>query len=476
MNTTAKAVWEACLRLIRDNVEEHVYSTWFEPIVPIKLDDKVLTIQVKSHFVYEHLEDNYIDILSKAIRRELGSAAKLEYSVVMQRGDNADPLTVNYPATNESVAPNRPVPISGEHVHRGSIPAGPYIMPGISPGNINSNLNSRCNFANFIEGECNRLARAAGQRIAENPAEVFNPMFIFGDSGLGKTHLSQAIGVEIKARHPRKVVLYTTANVFRNEYTEAARKGTLATFLHTYQAVDVFILDDVQEFAAKEKTQDAFYHLFNHLHQNRKQIILTSDKAPVELKGLNERLVSRFRWGLIAELRFPDTATRKAILHHKIAKDGLSVPEEVIDFLAQNVTSSIRELEGALMSLLAHASLDHRDVNIDLARYVVEMLVRKAEKEVSIDNIQRAVCDYFDIDEMTLKSKTRKREIVQARQIAMYFSKQLTKSSLATIGSYIGGRDHATVLHACTTVRNLIDTDKTFKTYVEEIEKKIKFS
>jgi chromosomal replication initiator protein len=336
-------------------------------------------------------------------------------------------------------------------------------------------LNPDNNFNNFVEGECNRLARSAGNAVAENPGgTAFNPLFLYGDSGLGKTHLSQAIGIKVKEKFPEKTVLYVNANKFQTQFVESVRNNNKNDFLHFYQMIDLLIIDDVHEFAGKEKTQDIFFHIFNHLHQSGKQLILTSDKAPVEMQGMEQRLLSRFKWGLSADLQSPDYETRIAILKQKIYNDGIEISEEVIDYIASHITSNIRELEGALISLLAQSTLNRKEITLELAKMMIDRLVKNSKKEISVDYIQKVVCDYFNLSPDLLQSKTRKREIVQARQIAMYFSKSLTKSSLASIGALIGGKDHATVLHACKTVNNLMDTDKRFKNQIETIEKKLK--
>lgn len=471
-----KEVWNNCLKIIKDNVPSISFRTWFEPIVPLRLEKNVLTIQVPSPFFYEYLEEKYIEIISKTLRKELGYDAKLEYSVVMENNgfNNPSPYTVKLPAKNQTEIKNRPVsfPLDTEE---NSI-KNPFIIPGIKKLNIDPRLNPENSFDNFVEGECNRLARSAGYAVANNPGgTAFNPLLIYGDSGLGKTHLAQAVGIEVKEKFPEKTVLYVNANKFQTQFVESIRNNTKNDFLHFYQMIDVLIIDDVHEFAGKEKTQDTFFHIFNHLHQSGKQLILTSDKPPVELQGLEQRLLSRFKWGLSADLQVPDYETRIAILRQKIYKDGIDIPDEVIEYIATHITDNIRELEGALISLLAQSTLNKREITLDLAKEMIDKLIKNTKREVSIDYIQKVVCNYFDIGVEMIQSKTRKREIVQARQVAMYFSKNLTKSSLATIGSQIGGKDHATVLHACKTVNNLMDTDRQFRNQIEDIEKKLKF-
>jgi len=474
-NKKHQQIWDNCLKVIKDNVPSISYRTWFEPIVPVKLSENILTIQVPSPFFYEYLEEQYIDILRKTLRLELGNNAKLEYSVVMENSvySNTKPYTVKLPTNNKINLKNRPVsmPINSEE----NTIKNPFIIPGIKKLHIDPRLNPDNSFNNFVEGECNRLARSAGQAVSDNPGgTAFNPLFLYGDSGLGKTHLAQAIGIRVKEKFPEKTVLYVNANKFQTQFVESVRNNNKNDFLHFYQMIDLLIIDDVHEFAGKVKTQDVFFHIFNHLHQSGKQLILTSDKAPVELQGLEQRLLSRFKWGLSADLQTPDFETRMAILKQKIYNDGIEIPNNVIEYIASNITTNIRELEGALISLLAQATLNKKEITLDLVKNMVDRLVKHTKKEISINYIQKVVSGYFNMSSDMLQSKTRKREIVQARQIAMYFSKTLTKSSLASIGAQIGGKDHATVLHACKTINNLMDTDKRFKNQISDIEKKLK--
>jgi chromosomal replication initiator protein len=468
--------WGNCLKIIKDNVPPVSFKTWFEPIVPLKLEDNILTIQVPSPFFYEYLEEQFIDILRKTLRKELGQGAKLEYNVVMENHSalSSKPVTVVFPTQNKTELRNKPV--SMQHSTNGDYKIkNPFVIPGIKKLHIDPQLNPDNTFVNYVEGECNRLARSAGMAVANAPGKTaFNPLLIYGNSGLGKTHLAQAIGIRVKEKSPEKVVLYVNAVKFQTQYVEAVRNNNTNDFVHFYQMIDVLIIDDVHEFAGKEKTQDTFFHIFNHLHQAGKQIILTSDKPPVELQGLEQRLLSRFKWGLSADLQSPDFETRVAILRQKIYKDGIELSDEVVEYIATNITNNIRELEGALISLLAQSTLNRKEITIELASEMIDKLVKNTKREISIDYIQKIVSEYFGLPSDVLHTKTRKREIVQARQIAMYFSKSLTKSSLSTIGSLIGGKDHATVLHACKTVNNLIDTDKRFKNQIEDIERKLK--
>ena len=350
----------------------------------------------------------------------------------------------------------------------------PFVIPGLKKITVNSNLIDSKSFDTFIEGDCNRLARSAGFAVAKDPGKTsFNPLFVYGNVGLGKTHLIQAIGIQAKNNFPDKTILYVSAEQFTNQYIDAVKNQNYNDFIHFYQMIDMLLIDDIQFLAGKEKTQMIFFHIFNHLHQNGKQIVLSSDKAPIELQGMEDRMLSRFKWGLAADLQVPDLETRIAILEKKLYSDGVEMPREVIEYLAYSITTNIRELEGALISILAQSSLNKKAITLDLAKKMIDKFVKNTKREISIDYIQKIVCDYFNIGMDMINSKTRKREIVQARQLSMYFSKKLTKSSLATIGLHCGNKDHATVLHACRTVNNLLETDKQFRLYVEDLEKKI---
>lgn len=467
------ATWDACLKVIKDNISLQAYKVWFEPIIPVKLENHILTIQVPSHFFYEWLEQHYINLLSKVIKKEIGPDGSLEYSIVMENNQrNTTPYTVKLPTQSTSSlhnAPlNVPIPASEQQIRN------PFIIPGLKKVNIDSNLIPSFTFENFVEGDCNRLARASGYAVSNKPGgTAFNPLLIYGGVGLGKTHLAHAIGISIKEQHPSKTVLYVQSEKFAHQFIDAIKNQTTNDFVHFYQMVDVLIIDDVQFFAGKERTQDVFFSIFNHLHQNGKQIVLTSDKAPVEMQGMEQRLLSRFKWGLSADLSIPDLETRIAILEKKMHGSGIELPTEVVEYLAYSINTNVREIEGALNTLLAQASLNKKAITLDLAKQMVDKFVKNTAREVSIEYIQKIVCDYFDLPIEMLKSKTRKREVVQARQISMYFSKKMTKSSLANIGAHCGGKDHATVLHACRTVLNLSETDKQFRLYLEELEKKL---
>ncbi len=473
MTKSAQAVWDNCLSFIKDNITPQAYKTWFAPIKVVKLTDAALSIQVPSKFFYEWLEEHYVQLLKVALNKELGETAKLVYVIKMENTyGNNQPFTEKIPSANRSTLKSQHVdaPLKNKNPELKN----PFVIPGIRNLQIESQLNPNYNFDNFLEGDSNRLARSAGMAVANKPGGTsFNPLLVFGGVGLGKTHLAHAIGVQIKDKYPDKTVLYISAEKFTQQYIESVKKNNRNDFIHFYQVIDILIVDDIQLLSGKAGTQDVFFHIFNHLHQNGKQVILTSDKAPVDMQDIEQRLLSRFKWGLSAELQHPEFETRISIIKHKLYQDGVEMPEEIVEFLANNIKTNIRELEGAIISLIAHSSFNKKEITLDLAKKIVDNYVKHTKREVSIDYIQKIVSDYFQMDVDTLQSKTRKRHIVQARQLAMFFAKKLTKASLASIGSQIGQRDHATVLHACKTVDNLASTDKQFRKYVEDLNKKL---
>ncbi len=472
---TSEEVWNGILKLIQDNVPAQSFKTWFEPIKPIKLDNKVLTIQVPSQFFYEWLEEHYVSLLKKTLKQELGVGARLEYNIIVENGTGtSSPYIVNIPGSSSSKSDLQQ---SSVGINLNPSIKNPFIIPGIKKVNIDSNLNPSLTFDNFIEGDCNRLARSAGIAVANKPGGTsFNPLMIFSETGLGKTHLIHAIGNLIKQNNKNKIVLYVPIEKFMNQFVDAIRNNSNQDFINYYQQIDVLIVDDVQFLENKQKTQEIFFAIFNHLHQQGKQIILTSDRAPKDLKGMDDRLLSRFKWGLSADLQTPDFETRLAILEYMMYNDGITLNREVVEYVSHNINTNIRELQGALVSLLAQASLNRKEVNIDLAKQILKNFVKNNTREISIEYIQKLVCDYFTIPVEQVKSKTRKREIVQARQISMFYAKDLTKSSLKTIGMHFGGRDHSTVIHACQTVNDLMETDKKFKADIDEIGKRIKMN
>tara|TARA_B100001057_G_scaffold182998_1_gene183643 strand:- start:2967 stop:4394 length:1428 start_codon:yes stop_codon:yes gene_type:complete len=473
MEASAEKIWNNCLSFIKDNIQQQAFKTWFEPIIPLKITEKSLSIQVPSKFFYEWLEEHYVKILKIALTRELGDEARLIYIIKMENTfGNKIPFTESIPSSNQSGVNAQQVDAPLQTFS--SELKNPFVIPGIRNLQIESQLNPNYNFENFLEGDSNRLARSAGLAVSNKPGGTsFNPLMIFGGVGLGKTHLAHAIGVEIKNKYPDKTVLYISAEKFTQQYIESVKKNTRNDFIHFYQVIDILIIDDVQFFSGKSGTQDIFFHIFNHLHQNGKQVIITSDKAPVDMQDIEQRLLSRFKWGLSAELQIPDLETRISILKNKLFRDGVSMGDNIIEYVAKNIKTNVRELEGAIISLIAQSSFNRVDIDLELAKEIVNKFVKNTKREVSIDYIQKVVSEYFQMDVATLQSKTRKRHIVQARQLAMYFAKKFTKASLASIGTQIGKRDHATVLHACKTVDNLSFTDKQFRKYVEDLNQKL---
>ena len=470
MEEATKKVWAKCLEFIKDNIDEQPFLTWFAPIVPVTLEGKTLKIKVPSQFVYEWLEDNYIGLLKSAMTYTLGEGARLIYII------DSPVDKKQLPSTNRPELAKQSLTLATEA--KDPELKNPFVIPGIREITVDPQLNLHQNFDNFVEGESNRLARSAGIAVANKPGgTAFNPLFILGGVGLGKTHLAHAIGVDIKEKYPKKKVLYVSAEKFTQQFISASTakdkdKNNLNDFIHFYQLIDVLIVDDIQFLSGKVKTQDAFFHIFNHLHQTGKQVILTSDKAPVDLFDIEQRLLSRFKWGLSAELTTPDYNTRYKILQNKFYTDGAEISEDIIAYLAENIRTNIRELEGVSNSLIAQAAFNRKEYSIELAQSIIEKSVKNSQCDLTIDHIQQIIADYFNLDIESLHSKTRKRNVVQARQLAMFFSKKYTKSSLSTIGSQIGQRDHATVLHACKTVENLIETDREFKKYVSDLETK----
>ena len=454
-------IWKNCLEYIKERIPNQSFNTWFQPIKPLRSEGNILTIQVPSQFFYEWLEENYVHTLKDAIAKEMGPNARLEYSVVMEdtKKDNAKATSLKTSKVED----------------RNGVSSS-TINPGFIEQLKNANcLNPTYSFESFIEGDCNRLGRSAGYAVAQKPGVTsFNPLMIYGGVGLGKTHLVQAIGNHVKAHDPSKKIIYVASEKFTNQFIDSLRNNNVQSFIAYFREVDILILDDVQFLRDKEKTQEIFFHIFNHLHQAGKQIIMTSDCAPRDLKGLQERLVSRFKWGLTADLQQPAFETRMAIIQQKIEEDGIRIPPEVIEYIAYTVDTNIRELEGVVVSLIAHASLMRVAIDLELAKKVLKNIVKQIDSEVGIDYIQKTVSDYFHVNQEDLKAKTRKKEIVIARQVAMYFSKDYTNHSLKSIGYHFGGRDHSTVIHALQSVNDMIDTDSKFRYSVDELKKKLK--
>ena len=466
MQNITEQSWKRCLDFISHNIDEKPFSTWFSPIRFDGFRGKQLILKVPSHFFYEYIEEHFITILRAAVEREFGDGITIGYRIETDSTNNISQSAVDN-AHKGAVQPK-------ERAHANEAPSFMASLEGAAPQELDSQLNPDYTFENFIEGDSNKLPRSVGMSIADAPDQMtFNPLFIYGPSGVGKTHLVNAIGVRIKEKFPAKRVLYVSAHLFLVQYTDSVRKNKFNDFINFYQSVEVLIIDDIQEISgeSKQKTQQAFFHIFNHLHQNGKQLILTSDRAPVMLQGMEDRLLTRFKWGLVAELEKPDIELRKNILRNKIRRDGLTIPESVICYIAENVNESVRELEGIVNSLLAQSILLKREINLDLAQRIVRKAVRCAEvKAVTIDDIIEKVCAHYKIDTSAIHTKTRKREVVQVRQVAMYLAKKHTDTSSSKIGQLIGNKDHATVLHACKIVKDQVEVDKAFKAEIEEIE------
>ncbi len=462
---TYSDVWKSCLAQIREQTSEEEFVKWFQPIVPLGYDGKTLRLRLPSEDCVFHIERNYIPSLRPIIYAHFGNNTSLRYSV---------PAVEQTPQEQQKAA-EAATQQMGKVVAQGDTSKikNPFVIPGIRKLEIPSQLNPNYTFDTFVEGDCNRLVRSVGLAVAVEPGKnTYNPLYIFGDPGLGKTHIAQAIGMEIKQRHPELQVLYVSMNKFQAQYTTAVLNKEPNDFINFYQMVDVLIIDDIQELSGnKGSTQNAFFNIFNHLHLTGKQLILTSDKRPSELSDINERLLTRFKWGLAAELKQPDFETKVKIIHNKAEKLGAEIPEEVVTYFAENINANIREIEGALSALVANASFLKRKITITLAKEVLKMYVKISPKEVTIEQIRKIVCDYLNIDEEVFDSPKRTRDVAQARQIAMYLCKQHTKSPLSTIGAAIGGKNHATVLHACKAVTNLMETDKAFLQIVEDIDR-----
>lgn len=467
----ARRVWAACLDLIKERVNSQSFKTWFEPIDPLQIQGRTLTVQVPSQFFYDWLEEHYYTVISTTITRVLGPEAKLSYAVRTEES----PVDVNY----TPAPPTMPPPAASVRPVQPSAPASPLPQrpashPTVRDMDFQTFLNPRYTFDNFIKGDSNQLARAAASAVANNPGGTsFNPLVIYGGTGLGKTHLMQSIGNHALATGKAKRVMYVSSEKFTVEFVDAIQSDRISDFSSFYRSMDILIVDDIQFFSGKEKTQDNFFHTFNELHQLGKQIVLSSDRPPKELRGLDDRLLSRFQWGLTSDIQPPDLETRIAILRKKSEDDHIDLSQDVVEFIATNVTSNIRELEGCLISVLARASLEGREINLDLARDVLKVVVGDVRTPITIESIQRTVCDYFSVPEDMLRAKTRKQEIVNARQIAMYLAKELTNASLKTIGLHFGGRDHSTVIHAYQSVEDQMRVDPKYGTHVNQIKRRL---
>lgn len=500
MERTPEAVWKACLEIIRDNVSRQSYKTWFEPIKPLSLVEEAeqikLTVQLPSRFYYEWLEEHYYSLLRKTITKVLGPRARLFYKIVIEKEDpesGFEGATMSLPARTteepppvprpvasrqeplEETTPTALLPLSAAESRKAEpVIAHPFAIPGIRRIQVDSNLDPDYTFDRFIEGDCNRLARSAALAIAKQPGTTsFNPFLVYGGVGLGKTHLIQAIGNYARQYRTAETILYVSSERFTNEFVQAIQHNRISEFSMFYRQIDLLIVDDIQFFGGKEKTQEEFFHIFNALHQAGKQIVLSADRPPREIPGIEERLLSRFQWGLTVDVQPPDLETRIAILRRKAEDEGIELKDEVIEFIAHHIKSNIRELEGALLRLVAHSAFHKCETDINLAREVLRDLIKDTRVTLTVEEIQQIVCEYFRIPPDQVRAKTRKREVVQARQVAMYFCKHFTQHSLKSIGLYFGGRDHSTVIHAIQSVQDQMETDPNFRELIEALQHKI---
>lgn len=464
MKASPDARWDNALALIRENVSQQQYDTWFRPIVFESFDDakKTLLVQVPSPFVYEYLEENYVDLLIKVLHRTFCEGIRLNYRVVTDKEHKLSQDIESDPADIEQKPRTR-------------ANQSPTPLDAAQPQQIDPQLNPHLSFANYIEGASNKLPRSVGQSIAEHPNTTqFNPMFIYGPSGCGKTHLVNAIGLRTKQLYPQKRVLYISARLFQVQYTNAVLQNSTNDFIRFYQTIDMLIVDDIQEWISAPKTQDTFFHIFDHLFRNGKRIILASDRPPVDLKGMPERLLTRFSCGLIAELEKPNTQLCVDILEHKIRKDGLHIPRDVIEFISQTANGSVRDLQGVINSLMAYSIVYNSNIDMRLAERVIKRAVKIDDKPLTVDEIIETVCNHFNVSPSAVGGKSRKRDFVVARQVSMYLAQKYTKMPASRIGKLVGNRDHSTVIHSCTQVENRLKVDKEFLAEIQSLENSFK--
>ena len=451
MQQTLQQQWANCQTILADNLTSSAYQTWFAPIVPLQFADGVLTLQVKSSFVAEYIEENYIPLLSSAILRVFGQGTRLEYRVLIDAASGAGTMVPSMGAASPT-----PAPVNNAQPQRAA---------------FDSQLNTFYTFDSFIGGEPNKLARTAGLAIAKQPGNTaFNPLFIYGGSGVGKTHLANAIGNQVTALNPQARVLYVSANTFKLQYQDATKTNRIPDFLNFYQSVDVLIVDDIQYFAGLKGTQDTFFHIFNYLQQSRKQLIFTCDRAPVELKDIEERLLTRFKYGLTAEITRPDYQLRRNILLSNMRRDGIALQENIVDFIAKNVRTSVRDLEGILASLLAYSTLTDKEIDLALAEKVVAHIVAIQPRTTTITDVLNVVSEHYNIPTKALVAQNRSRDISQARHIAVYLSKELTNCSLSEIGFRMGRRTHATILHSIALVKEQLEYDPVMRQHIAQLE------
>ncbi len=466
MRNNHQALWDNCLQLIKANVTEQQFKTWFAPIVFENFSEttRELLVQVPSSYVYEYLEQYYVGLLSKVFARVIGPNVKLRYRIVTDKGHGfVQEMDSEQPAEIE-----RPQPLKGGN-------KAPTTLDAVVPQQLNPQLDPKKTFQNYIEGNSNKLPRTVGLSIAEHPGKTtFNPFFVYGPSGCGKTHLINAIGVKCKETYPQKRVLYVSARLFQVQFTDSVRHNTTNDFINFYQSIDVLIVDDIQEWMNSPKTLDTFFHIFNHLFRCGKQIILASDRPPVDLQGMKDRLLTRFACGLIAELEKPNVQLCVDILNAKCRRDGLQIPKEVILYIAETANGSVRDLEGVVNSLMAYSIVYNSSIDMKLAERVIKRAVKVDNNPLTIDDILEKVCGHFGVEQRYVFSKSRKREYVQVRQVSMYLAQKYTKMPAGRIGQLIGNRDHSTVIHSCNTIENRLKIDKAFSSELESIENSFK--
>ena len=467
MNVSPNEAWDKTLTLIRENVSEQQYNTWFKPIVyeSFEASTRTLLVQVPSPFVYEYLEENYIDLLSKVLRRTFCDQIRLKYRIVT---DQEHHLTQDVEAEQTDLSVKT-------QLAKTRVNESPTALDAAQPQQLDPNLNPHQTFNNYIEGDSNKLPRSVGLSIAEHPRKTqFNPMFVYGPSGCGKTHLINAIGMRTKQLYAQKRVLYVSARLFQVQYTNAVLQNSINDFINFYQTIDLLIVDDIQEWMTATKTQDTFFHIFNHLFRNGKRIILASDRPPVDLKGMNERLLTRFSCGLIAELEKPNVQLCIDILNSKIRKDGLQIPEDVVQFIAETANGSVRDLEGVINSLLAYSVVYNSTVDMRLAQRVIQRAVKIDDKPLTIDEILEKVCNHFNVSVSPVNGRSRKQDLVTARQVSMYLAQKYTKMPASRIGKLVGGRDHSTVIHSCSRIEQRLQVDSMFSNELMSIENSFK--
>jgi len=445
-------VWDSCLNTIREKINPLAFKTWFFPIKPLSFSGSELTIEVPSQFFYEWIEENYSSFLKQALKEVIGPEARLMYSIVMDKSQG-QPVTIELPQQNamnrDFIAASRGLETRAKNTEEFERKLARF----------ETHLNSKYTFETLIRGDCNSLAFAAAKAVAQSPGQnAFNPLVIYGGVGLGKTHIMQAVGNSVRENRLSERVLYVSSEKFAIDFVNAIQNGKIQEFSSFYRSIDVLIIDDIQFFSGKEKTQEEIFHIFNTLHQSNKQIILSADRPIKDIKGIEDRLISRFNWGLSADIQPPDYETRKAIILSKLHQSGVNLNDTVIEFIATNVTENVRELEGCIVKLLAAQSLDNREIDLQFTKSTLKDIIRHTTKRLTLETIEKAVCSYFSITPNDLKGKSKKKEIAFGRQIAMYLSKSLTDSSLKTIGLHFGGRDHSTVIHDVTTITKKVDS------------------